>query len=273
MKPNDPDKENSNANLHLYLMLLCVAYASLSATVWIATCELSDAYQIGMDRVHLMLHPIWGWLGMFVVSLCFWRTWAIRQLMFSLWGLIACCCFGFIFLRSGSSPSHHFGPAGAVYSTLIRSILQPSLSNDSICLLVIGVTIILDGALVVGWLGLLATGQNESAWLRAKCLGLAFGLPAAVFFSFAVLNLKQFGFVSIIGFVQGTFGTPLMYLAICMAVRWPQARFPLLLTSALIAAIPALFCGGMLTVVFGIPCVLLCAIVSASCIKLPNAVR
>lgn len=64
MKPNNPDRKNLQANLHLFLLALCIAHASLSATVWIASFELSDDYQIGMDRMHFIFNPIWGWLGM-----------------------------------------------------------------------------------------------------------------------------------------------------------------------------------------------------------------
>ena len=273
MKPNNPDRKNLHANLHLFLMALCIAHASLSATVWIASCELSDDYQIGMDRIHFMFNPIWGWLGMFVVSLCFWRVWAIQQLTLSLWGLIAINCAAFVLLQSGSSHSNHFRPASDVYATVTRSILQPSLSNDSFALLFFGVAITANSALVVGWLGLFATGQNETARLRGKIFGIAFGLPWAMFISFISLNLQQLWMPLIFGLMLGTLGAPIVYLAICVALRAPQTRFPMLISSALIAAIPALLSGGLLTVIVGAPIVLICGIVSASYIKLPNTVR
>ena len=264
MKPNDLNGNNLAANLQLVLLALCVVYASVSATVWFASCELSDHYQLGIDRLHLIFNPAWGWLGMFVVSLCFWRAWAIRQLMYSLWALAASCCFAFILLQIGSSRSHQFGPTGDVYETIIRSILQPSLSNGSISLLFFGVTVIVNCALVMSWLGLLATGQSQTAWLRAKIFALAFVLPTAIFFGYFSLDFQQVWMVLIIGLVLGTFCAPIMYLAVCVAIRTPQARFPVMIAGALIAAIPTLLCGGAFTVIIGIPIVLICAIVGAS---------
>ncbi len=273
MKPIDSDETSVKANLHLFLLALCVAHASLSATVWFASCELSDSYQIGMDRLHMMFNPVWGWLGMFVVSLCFWRAWAIRQLMFSLWGLVACCCFAFMHLHSESSPGNHFGPASDLYGTVIRSIQQPSLSNDSFGLLFFGVTIVVDSALAVAWLGLFATDQNETACLRARIFALAFVLPTTTLIGFFGLNLQQLWTPLVFGLGLAVFGAPIVYLAICIAVHAPHARFLFLITSTLIAAVPALLCGGVLTVIIGVPCVLICAIVGASYINLPSAVN
>lgn len=218
MMPNDPDGNNSTAKLHLFLLALCVAHASLSATVWFASCDLSDAYQLGMDSLHLMFNPVWGWLGMFVVSMCFWHAWAIRQLMFSLWALVASFCLAFMLLQISSSHSHHFAPAGDVYATVTRSISQPSLSKDSFGLFVCGATIIVNSALAVGWLGLFATGQNETAWLRAKLFGLALVLPVTLFVGFFSLNSQQFWMPLIVGLVHGIFGTPIVYFAICIAL-------------------------------------------------------
>lgn len=264
MKPNDLNGNNLAANLHLVLLALCVVYASVSATVWFASCELSDRYQLGIDRLHLIFNPAWGWLGMFVVSLCFWRAWAIRQLMYSLWALAASCCFAFILLQIGSSRSHQFGPTGDVYETVIRSILQPSLSNGSVGLLICGVTVIVNCALVLSWLGLFATGQSQTAWLRAKIFELAFVLPTAIFLGFFSLNSQQLWTVLIIGLVLGIFGAPIVYLAVCAAIAAPQVRFPVMIAGALIAAIPTLLYGGALTVIISIPIVLICAIVGAS---------
>ena len=270
MKSNNPDRKNLHANLHLFLLALCITHASLSAAVWIASCELSDDYQIGMDRMHFMFNPIWGWLGMFVVSLCFWRVWAIRQLTLSLWGLIAISCVVFVLLQSGSSQSNQFRPASDIYATVTRSVLQPSLSNDSVALIFFGVAVTANSALVVGWLGLFATGQNETARLRVKIFAIAFVLPWVMFISFISLKLQQIWMPLIFGLVLGTLGAPIVYLAICVALRAPQKRFPLLIISALIAAIPALLCGGLLTVIVGVPILLICGIVSASFINLPK---
>ena len=130
-------RQNMSRLLHFSLVLLLATYSVASGLLQIATCELSENYQAGIDHLHQQFNPIAGLLAMLLCSALFRRAqyWVQFERV-----LIAATTFlaaGMIVLAS-LDEGQIFPPASSAWQTVLRSLRDPSLTTGSYFLFVLG---------------------------------------------------------------------------------------------------------------------------------------
>lgn len=123
--------------LHFSLLLLIAVYTVSSGLLQIATCEISDHYQAGIDALHRRFNPIAGLLAMLLCSAVFRRALYWVQFERVLIGATTFLAAGMIILAS-LDEGQIFPPASSAWQSVLRSLRHPSLTVGSYFLFVLG---------------------------------------------------------------------------------------------------------------------------------------